>query len=139
MGFTPKRTTFVLDFEGTELDGLTVRARHATLGTFMHLGELAVRANEEDGADQLEAMQAQLDLFDEVLVGWDLLDEDGNGVPANAAGLKTLEPGHAKLIINAWRTAMSQVTGPLVEPSSSGSPSEALSLPMEPLSPSQAA
>jgi len=139
MGYSPPRRIYELDFEGTELDGLTVKARGASLGRFLSLGQLADRAGQaETASDEMAAITEMLDLFDEVLIEWDLDDEAGERVPATSAGMLTLDPAHVMLIVGAWQRAVAAVPAPLQVASTAGSPSLAGSMPMEPLSPSLA-
>jgi hypothetical protein len=145
-GFTPKRTVYTLDFSDTELDGLQVQARSVSVGTlleFTSMADLAERLTGEQAgqADGLEVMRVVGDLlasFAEVLRGWNLLDDNGNDVPATLAGLRTLEFRHAMAIITTWTRAASDVPAPLSNGSSGGVPPPGLSIPMDVSSPSQA-
>ncbi len=138
-GFQPPRKTYVLDFEGTDLDGLTVKARGASLGQFLALGQLAEDADQAEGAaGESAAISAMLALFDELLVEWNLDDENGVRIPATAEGMATLDPSQVMAIIGAWQRAVAAVPVPLKDASTGGSPSVVRSMPMEPLSPSLA-
>ena len=106
MSFQRKRKVYVLDFADTDLDGLTVRARTAPLGTAMQLGSLGDR------------------LFKDDTLG--------------AAGLFTLDLDELFLILGAYQKALAAVPDPLPQASTAGSPSLVGSMPMEPLSESQA-
>jgi hypothetical protein len=143
-GFKRKPKIYRLDFTDTALDGLTVRAHSAPIGLFMQLGTLA---DELEGSDDntdtgmtamLRTIQELVDLFAQVLVSWDLVDDDDQPVPATAAGLLTLDVEELMFIITAWQNAVAAVAPPLPDASNAGSPSLAVSMPMEPLSASQA-
>lgn len=154
MGFQPPRKTYVLDFEGTELDGLEVKARSAPLGMMLELGGLAdgfqgvpdvedVEAMPE--AEQvkmvrgsMDALRSIVELYAQVLVSWNYEDPDGEQVPATVAGMLTLDPGHMMMIIQAWRQAVVAVPPASAPTSSAGALSEVPPLPMAPLSESQA-
>ncbi len=153
-GFTPKRRVYVLDFEGTDLDGLEVRTRSAPIGMMLALGELLDQAGAVPdqaalaGLAQAEQMRkmagfmkqirAAVDRFATVLLGWNLTDEQGGKVPATVEGLLTLDPGELMLLIRTWTSVIAEAPAPLPQPSSSGGPSLEGSLPMEPLSESLA-
>lgn len=140
-GFKRKTKVYELDFSGTELDGLTVTAKSAPIGLFMQIGQLADRLDGVGDADMtqiLGVVNELVDTFAQVLVSWDLLDDNDQPVPASPAGLLTLEIDELMFLIGAWQTAAAAVPAPLPTASISGSPSLAGSMPMEPLSESQA-
>lgn len=138
-GFRRKRKVYVLDFEGTDLDGLTAKVRSAPIGEFMRLGELADELETTETVAEMKAvMDVMLGLFDDVLVEWDLVDDDGVPIPATAAGMAQLEMDEVMLFITAWQNAVAAVPAPLSPASNAGSPSLVGSMPMEPKSPSLA-
>lgn len=139
MGFTPKRTVYVLDFADTALDGLTVRMGTASIGEFLSLGELSdVIEDSTNVAEQVAAMGAALKLAANALISWDL-ERDGEPVATDLDGLSSMEPAHAMLLVNAWQRAVGDVDRPLERGSTDGSPSAEPLPPMEPLSASPAA
>jgi hypothetical protein len=145
VGFQLPRVTYTLDFTDTELDGLEVKARSAPLGMMLRLGsmvdEIGAAPQTEDAEMVRGAMgklQSLIEMYATVLASWNLEDEDGAPVPASVDGMLTLDPRHLMMIIKAWQQAVTAAPDPLSEPSSNGAPSEALSLPMEPLSASLA-
>jgi hypothetical protein len=137
MGFRPKRTKYRLLFDDDpELDGLEVTARSAELGVFLDLMGLARKDIEQMGAEEVERLLVR---FGELLVDWNVDDPDtGERLPANLTGLRTLEFPLVLSMVNAWVTVLSGAPGPLSRPSSDGEPLEVPSIPMEPLSASQA-
>lgn len=154
MGFTPPRKVYVLDFAETELDGLEMRARSAPLGMMLQLG---ASADHFEGVPSPEAMAALpdaeklrlvkgsmgklhelVDMYSQVLVSWNYEDENGQPVPATAAGLLTLDPPHLMLIIRAWQAAVAAVPPGSAPTSNAGGPSEVPPLPMAVTSPSLA-
>lgn len=147
MGFTPPRTVYTLDFSGTELDGLEVKARSVSVGTlleFTQMADLAERLTGDEAtqtADGMEVMRVVGELlasFAEVLRDWNLVDEDGTPVPADLHGLRSLEFRHAMAIITTWTRAASDVPAPLSNGSSGGVPPLEPSIPMDVSSASQA-
>lgn len=147
MGFTPPRKVYLLDFADTELDGLEVRAKSAPLSMMLQLGASADSFNnvpdvadvaEMDAARQLALVsgsmgqiRAVVDMYAQVLVGWNLTDDDGAPVPATVDGLLTLDPPHLMMIIRAWQQAVSAVPPASSPTSNVGAPSEVPPLPME--------
>jgi hypothetical protein len=153
MAFTPPEAIYELDFTGTELDGLTVKARGSDIGGVLALSEMidgmgdapdpddAASATPEKLARYAKAMDAMrriIDTYSRVLVSWDLEIPAGNPVPATAEGMQRLGVRHLMMIVKAWQQAVSQVSDDLGKDLPGGGPSPAGSLPMEPLSPSLA-
>lgn len=145
MGFTPPSTVYVLDFTDTELDGLTVRAAGVPLGTLLELSGLADLAEPATrgssaaaGQKAIAALGQLIEGFAKVLREWDLQDHNGEDVPADAAGLRTLEMRHVMLLISTWIKAASEVPAPLEQPSTDGGQSVEASLPRATLSSSLA-
>jgi hypothetical protein len=148
-GFVAQRKVFRLDFQGTDLEGLVVRAKSVPLGTFLELMELAQGLENLGDLTQLTelselppgsvaAIRGLLEGCGHALVDWNLEDEDTGPVEASPAGLNGLDLDVAMAILQAWMTAVAGVSGPLGQPSSDGKPSLAASLPMEPSTPSPA-
>lgn len=138
MGFTPNRTTYLLDFSDIpELDGLEVRARAAALGTFLDMTALAAIGS-NPSADDVSSVGDLLTGFAGVLKSWNLEDDDGVAIPATLDGLRALEFPFVFQIIRAWIQATAGVAAPLAPTSNGGGPALAASLQMEPLSGSRA-
>lgn len=135
-GYKVKRKTFVLDFTGTEYEGLEVRTRSASMDVMIGLVRMA---RELDPANlDPELVNGLLDKFAVLLVSWNLEDDDDVAVPATREGLGGLDFTLSTAIVLAWVEGVAGVPGPLGRPSTAGLPSEAVPLPMEPLSPSLA-
>lgn len=125
MGFTPERTVYKLNFEGTHLDGLLVRMGSLTVAEYnkmMALGQASTVA------EAMEANQWIADLFLAKLIEWNLEDKDHNPVPATQEGLDTQERPVINAIITAWQGAMINIPAPLPSASENGGTSEELSL-----------
>lgn len=134
-GYMPQRKLYRLRFE--DRDGFVVRARSAATGVFMEISTFADDATSDSGIKQ-EQLGRLFDLFSGVLVEWNLLEEDGTPVPATKAGLLSQEFDFVMEIITAWMDAVAGVAAPLEKPSSDGELFPEASIPMEPLSASQA-
>lgn len=140
MGYRPQRKILKLRFEDyPEYEGLVVRARSLNVGTFMRLNALSVRAAsvlkrgiENVEGEDLAAIDELFQVFATSLVDWNLEDEDtGEPVPATFDGVKSQDLDFIFPIINAWFTAMAQVSSPLGQRSSNGVRSLEQSIPME--------
>lgn len=134
MGFEFNRKTFVLDFDDEDMQGLEVRARSANTGTFLNLLRLATASAEDLDPRGIEEM---LTGFASVLVGWNL-QIDGEDVPPNLDGLRLIDFQDTFRIVAGWIKACAGVSAPLGPVSSGGAPLEVASIPMAPLSESQA-
>jgi hypothetical protein len=126
MGYKVKRKGFCLKFAEGEYEGMEVICRSISIGQLL----------EFDTTDSKG--QRMVQLFGEALISWNLEEEDGTPIPATPEGLSTLEPGIVRVIVEAWSDQIAGVNRPLLEGSSSGETSLAQSIPMEPLSTSQA-
>lgn len=130
-GFRPGRKVYRLVFEdGHPLAGLVVRARSASTAQFLEITDLADAA--AFGTEQIKQMMRQ---FAEVLLSWNLEDEDGEPVPATFEGLRSQEFELVNTVIMKWMDAVAGVSPPLDQPASGGPLSPVVSLPMAPLSP----
>lgn len=131
MGFEKKKKTFKLVFADPESEGLEVRAGSPTMEDYITLQGMSGVAV---GMDQFHELVV---LFAKSLIEWNVEDE-GEPVAATVAGAESLEPDFLMEIMDAWMDAVNGVSTPLEQPSSDGEPSLVASIPMEPLSESQA-
>lgn len=131
MGFK-RNKTFPLDFEGTELAGLTVICRRPSLDALAHAAEM-------QGVQLSPATFRELVRhFAEGLVSWDLEDDDDKPIPATYEELLKQDEEFLTDLLDAWFPAVKGVDRNLGDGSSSGDPSLEESIPMAPLSASQA-
>lgn len=144
MGFTPRRTVYVLDFTGTQDEGLEVRMTASTIGAMFDAPELlgikqgidamdpadesaaAVRLMLDGAARMLEEISAIADH----LVSWNIDGKDGRPLPADLEGLKTLETPFVTRIARAWQAAMTDVAPPLPDGSGTGASADLTGIPM---------
>lgn len=129
-GFTPPRTVYRLDFEGTELEGLEVRMRGGKLATVFDTVQLIGVTEENATASDAKLALAQYKEMADHLIDWNVTDENGRAVPATLKGLKSQETRHVNMIAAAWQRAQVDVPGPLPRNSS---PSPTPDLPMIPM------
>jgi hypothetical protein len=134
VGFKRERV-YSLIFDDPELNGLEVRARSASIGTFRRVTSLS----DSDDATMDSVLEME-QIFAKYLVSWNLEDSDDNPVPATFEGLDDQDPDLVTTIIGAWITALTQVldASPLDGSSDSGRPFPVESIPMETLSASRA-
>lgn len=124
MGY--QRKIYKLVFDDPEMNGLEVRARSVSIG--------AMRKVQETNDEFL-----MMELFSKALVSWNL-EDDGVPVPATLEGLQDQDADLVLAIVGAWMGTIAGVpdASPLDDASNSGKPSLEASIPMEPLSASQA-
>lgn len=137
-GYTPRSTVYVLDFTGTEHEGLEVRMRATALGVLFDAGELVGIAERIDAAgttaipaaEDVDRMVDQYRDLAKHLVSWNVEIPEGNAIPPTLESLKLLELPLVNLIAQTWRQAMGQVAPPLPNGSSSGPLPDLSSVPM---------
>ncbi len=76
----------------------------------------------------------QLDGLAEVLITWNITDEQDKPISCDRTGLGSLEIGQALVIFRAWLDAVTDVPAPLDQKSSDTLPWEVASIPTEALS-----
>jgi hypothetical protein len=147
MGYTRQKKIFniIWDDEGTDLDGLEIRARAVSTGKYLRIYRLAKAVENAAGDDVEQLMNDMEELFDTfatVLLSWNLQehedpdDEDSPlvDVPATKDGFYSQDLELVLAIIFKWIGISSGVGADLGKESTSGDPSLEASLPMEPLS-----
>jgi len=113
--FSVPRKTCVLVLTG-DYEGAEARCRlDVGMGTYLTFQRLA----DSQEPDKLE--EACRRFGDDVLVEWNLEDDDGRVVPATGDGFLAIPPELAVAMIRAWSEAMAGLPAPLGE----GSPSSA--------------
>ncbi len=100
--FVIQRRRVNLVFEEPEYSGIHIEARlDVDLRTFLDLQSLAgaTDSNPDD-------LRAAFSMFgDEILASWNLEDEGGRVLPADASGFLSLPPSLATKILGAWTEA----------------------------------
>jgi hypothetical protein len=132
MGYKPERKLYTLKFD--DHPGLVVRARSCSTKVFFDVAALADLENPTDNDLQMLFKE-----FSNVLMSWNLEDEDDQPVPVTLDGLLSQEFDFVMEIIQAWMEAVGGVSTPLEPPSKDGAIilMEA-SIPMAPLTENQA-
>mgnify|MGYP003133086332 CR=1 FL=1 len=102
--FILERRTALLIFEDERYEGLEIRTKlDVDLKTYLELQALTA------STDPAELTQAFTTFGDVVLNSWNLQDEDGSEVIANADGFLTIPPSFAIDILTAWSEATGSV------------------------------
>lgn len=130
MGFKRDKT-YLLEWDDThELAGLEVRVRACSVGKYLEIIDDV--ATQDAGV--LRSVFAR---FSELLLSWNLEDAEGKPVPADSAGVMSVDMDLMTELLNAWKLTLTGVSGPKEQPSSDGSQLVELSIPMETLSESR--
>lgn len=136
MGYRPKRKTYRLRFADPEMKGLVVEASSVPVGTFKDIIKLL--GTIETTEDDAEAVARLFEMFADALVTWNLEDDSGEPVPTTVEGIDSQDFDFMLAVIMSWVSSVGDVPAPLEQTSNGGGPSLVASLPMEPLSASQA-
>lgn len=135
MRFKAKKKLYKLVFaQDTDMAGLEVTMSSVSMGALLRLQEMAGRADEI--AKDMAQFREIVAVFAGAMLGWNLDDDFDHPVPVTVDGILTQDPDFIMAIIGEWIKAISAVPDPLGVGSTSGGPSPAVSLPMEPVSPS---
>jgi len=130
-GFKVPKTTYRLDFEGTELNGLEVRMTGGKLRDVFAVAHLHGVTDENATPEDIElAMSQYQDLADHI-VSWNLEDDNDQPVAPNLEGLKSLEIRHIQMIAAAWQKAQVDIASPLPHASNSSSTTDLSMIRME--------
>jgi len=104
-GFRLPEKTARITFEGTDYDGAEIRVLlSVTFGKFVALRESA------QGEDQEKMAR----LFgQDVLMDWNLEDDDGTPIPADGDGMLAIPIALTNLVVQYWVEAVAGVASPL--------------------------
>jgi hypothetical protein len=122
MGFKiPKRTAEVSFADGHEYHGATV-----TFNLDLPMGFAFRYMNASLGSADHEAVLR--DFGDKALTAWNIEDDDGNPIPANADGMLMAPPAFVLALMELWQEATQAVPAPLDETSTDSSGSDPVPL-----------
>lgn len=135
MGYVPKRTLYKLDFSKTELAGLEVTTKSASMDVLLEVLELT-DVFEQSGLKEITRQQLDtvFGFFGQVLHSWNVETGSGEPVPATKDGLLSQDPEFVMAVIAAWAAEMTQAPPPLPAGSSSGATSKEAALGLASLS-----
>ena len=100
--YVVQRRRAILEFADPDYEGMCIETRlDVDMRTFLDLQSLA------GGADSSpDDLRSAFSMFgDEILASWNLEDEDGRVLPADAEGFLSLPPGLATKVLGAWTEA----------------------------------
>lgn len=130
MGFRPEPTIYNLDFSGTYLEGLEIRATCCSVGEYRKMLQIAAIGNAEKTISEegMERSDWVIELMLKNIVSWNLEDMAGQPVPVTKEGLNSQEERTGRAILSAWQTALITVPPTSQSDSSDGGTSEEASL-----------
>ena len=121
-GFRLPEKTAHVTFEGTDYDGAEIQLRlSVSFAQFIALRESA-QGEDQEGMARLFGQN--------VLMDWNLEDDDGEPIPADGDGMLAIPLELTNLIVQHWVEAVSGVPAPLEPRSSDFSTLEAASTAM---------
>jgi hypothetical protein len=122
MGYIVPRRTAVVTFSGTDWDGAEVRCR---MDVSLDILLWFQRQGKHENWGDSDVQEGVIKKFaDDILLGWNLTEEDGSPIPCSSAGLSKQVPiGLTLVLFQKWLEECVTIPAPLVEPSPAGEPS----------------
>lgn len=120
MAFKEPSRTLRIVFDDEDYAGAEVVCRR-TVPMSVYFGMARAQQGENIGEIE-EAVRA---FGDDVLVSWNVVDEDDNALPANGEGMTAVSFLFARQILAGWMAGMAGLPAPLDDASSNGSTSPA--------------
>lgn len=130
-GFRRKRKIYHIEFD--DYPGLYIKARSINTGEFMDVSDMRETVDKDPAA-----MRKMFEFFAAQIVEWNLEDEDGTPFPPTLESLLDQEFDFVQDLVKGWMDAIAGVSAPLAANSPDGASQTMASIPMEPLSASQA-
>lgn len=137
MGYEKPKKIYNLLFADSDFEGLEVQVKSTSMGNILRLAELDRINPLKMTSDDIVKIRELFDILATCMVSWNL-EEDGAPVGFDVEGLLAQEPEFVMTVIKAWTRAMTVASPDLKSASPDGDPSVVQSIPMEPLSESQA-
>ena len=106
-GFRIPDKVALITFDGTDYEGAEVRAKLNV--NFRYFSEIQATVAE----DSTNGLKDAEHFGDTALISWNLEDDDGNPIPANAEGMATIPVELVNLIVGNWAEAVSDIPDPL--------------------------
>ncbi len=146
MGFKAPRQTLTLKFADPAYEGFEVVMRRMTIDDTFSFNEYELREWErkvragEIPKEEIDARMLEMwTRLADAVQSWNLEDDADQAIPVSVSAIRAQEPDFFWTLVRAWIMAMQlRVESDTKAPSSDGKPSEELSMPMEPQSPSLA-
>ncbi len=137
MGVRVGARTFTLDLpDREEYADVKVITKGLTVGEALEFAEFidGLRIAPVMTVEEIKRRDTSYALFATRVVEWNLQDAEGAPLPATLEGMWALDWTWGRDFLRAWVMATTEVAGPLGRPSTDGTQSEVVSIPMEPLS-----
>ena len=125
-GYKRDKPIYKLIFADDQFNGLEVVAKSLPLGEFLELQKLQSHATEDP-----EAAEKIMRKLGDVLISWNLEDDDDQPVPATYDGLASQDLPFVLAIFQAWQEAVAGVPNPSPAASNGGGTFQEQSIPME--------
>ena len=135
--FRQQTKRYDITFEDGDLDGFECTMGGVSLERFVEITVLSTTLETPEGRTP-ENIERQFTILGELLISWNLDDEQGNAVPCDYDGLKKQDFGFVMAILKGWMTAVASVPKASQDDSNSGGPSPERSLGLAKQSRSQA-
>jgi len=122
MGYRPKRTVYVLQFEGDDFEGLEVKVRPPSVGEAMDHVDLSwIKDPTLPEAEQGRRLRGLYELFAGRLLEWNVEDPaTGEPVPATLDGVLSLDHDFGIRLVESWLFRTAGVPAPLDADSNTG-------------------
>jgi len=132
MGFKRKRKLYLLDFEGTTLEGLEMVMHGMTVDEALKLSELQDLDRSDSPVHEKQEVIRELFAFVASKVDrWNLEDDNGIPIKPSSDEFMSWDAGEAFNAIKVWQEAVQGVDAPLERPSSGGKKWVGPPIPME--------
>lgn len=119
MGFKVPRRDALLRFEGTDYDGAEIKCRlDISFADFFEFEKLRFAGEDVEKVRDLVRRFAE-----DILIEWNLEDDDGQPIPTSVKALFDQPPAFVLLLMQEWLSAIGRVPGPLAATSNNGSTS----------------
>lgn len=132
MGFKRGKVYNLKFQEDSEFYGFEVQCRPPSIDALAYAAEM------KGGGMAIVEFRKLLEYFADTLISWNLEDENDEPVAPTYENVCKQDQSMLEAIVDAWYDGVTGIDDPLGQPSGDGDPSLVASLPMEPLSASQA-
>lgn len=115
MGYRKIPRIYTLEFQG-ELEGMIVRTKSVKFGRMRKIMTMM----DDDGRNDADVMETLANELSDVIVSWNLEDENGKEIPVSRESIDDLEYEEVIAIVNEWLGALTGPDPDLGKDSSSG-------------------
>jgi hypothetical protein len=122
-GYKREQKKYLLSFEDEDMEGFECLMAGVSLEKFIEITQLSAALETPEGRTP-ENIEKQFTVIGELIVRWNLEDEDGEPVAADFGGLKKQDFGFVMQIMSGYMQAIASVPKASNSDSSSGGKSE---------------